>query len=104
MIGYLPSEGFVDSLDQIAMMLICLEESLADVRLTHQAALIPTRRILTSGCGSSISFEPGTNVQPLSSNWRVSPAQILSSLRLLQRRPKAKREMAAYAGEFMSQH
>lgn len=30
--GFLHSEGFITSLDEIAMMRICLEESVADVR------------------------------------------------------------------------
>lgn len=90
-IGYLRSEGFIDSLDEIAMMRICLEESLADVQLTHQLTASPPKRILTSGCGGGVSFELGGNVQPLSSNWCVSPTQILSSLKLLQREPQSQR-------------
>ena len=84
-IGYLRSEGFIACLDEIAMMRICLEESLADVRLTHQIADFPAKRILTSGCGGGITFEQGVNLKPLISDWRVSPAQILSSIALLQR-------------------
>lgn len=90
--GFLRSEGFITSLDEIAMMRICLEESVADVRLTHQLAATPTRRILTSGCGAGITFEQGTNMQPLSSSWRVSPAQIMSSVGLLQRKPESQGE------------
>ncbi len=91
-IGYLRSEGFITCLDEIAMMRICLEESLADVRLTHQLAEMPMRRILTSGCGAGISFDLATNVQPVSSRQHVSPAQILSTLASLQRQPENKRE------------
>ena len=91
-IGYLRSEGFIDSLNEIEMMRICLEESIADVHLTHQVATTPTRRILTSGCGSGVSFESGGNIQPLSSDWCVSPAQILSSIRLLLRKPESQNE------------
>ncbi len=90
-LGFLRSEGFIDSLDEIAVMRVCLEESLADVRLTHQLAAMPTRRTITSGCGGGITFEPGVNLQPLNSSWRVSPAQILSSIKLLQRKPKSQR-------------
>src|SRR3990172_399107 len=84
-IGYLRSEGFIDNLDEIAMMRICVEESLADVQLTHQLPASPPKRVLTSGCGGGVSFELGDNVQPLRSKWRVSPTQILSSLKSLQR-------------------
>ncbi|MFC1871671.1 formate dehydrogenase accessory sulfurtransferase FdhD [Chloroflexota bacterium] len=91
-IGYLLSEGFITCLNDIAMMLIRLEESLADVHLTRQPADIPTRRILTSGCGNGISFDPGTNIQLLSSRWRVSPSQILSSLALLHKETQSQSE------------
>src|SRR3990172_409712 len=84
-IGYLRSEGFIDNLDEIALMRICLEESLADIRLTHPLAVLLPRRVLTSGCGGGGSFELGDTVQPLSSNWCVSPSQILSSIKVLQR-------------------
>lgn len=90
-IGYLRSEGFIDSLDEIATMRTCLEESLADVQLTHQLAALPTRRILTSGCGGGVSFDLGENVQPLNSSWCVSPSQILSSLKLLQRESQSQK-------------
>ncbi len=86
-IGYLRSEGFITCLDEISMMRICLEESLADVHLTHQLAALPTTRILTSGCGSGVSFDSGMHLKPLSSNWCVSPARILSSLALLLKNP-----------------
>ena len=90
-IGYLRSEGFIDSLDEIATMRVCLEESLADVQLTHQLDASPPRRILTSGCGGGVSFDLGGNVQPLSSNWCVSPYQILSSFKLLQRESQSQK-------------
>ncbi|MFC2072558.1 formate dehydrogenase accessory sulfurtransferase FdhD [Chloroflexota bacterium] len=85
-IGYLRSDGFIDSLDDIAMMRICLDESLADVKLTHQLTASLPKRVLTSGCGGGISFETGVNIQQLNSSRRVSPSQILSSIRLLQRK------------------
>jgi FdhD protein len=88
-IGYLRSEGFIDSLNEISMMRVCLEESLADVRLTNRIDAPQARRLLTSGCGGGITFEHGTNLQPLDSSWSVSPGQILSSIRLLQRKPES---------------
>ncbi|MFC1957741.1 formate dehydrogenase accessory sulfurtransferase FdhD [Chloroflexota bacterium] len=91
-VGFLRSEGFISSLDEIAMMRICLDESLADVHLTHQVNVTPTKRILTSGCGSGISFESGGNIEALSSDWCVSPAQILSSIKLLQRKTESQNE------------
>ena len=86
-VGYLRSEGFIISLDEISMMRVCLEESLADVRLTHQIDATPTMRILTSGCGGGVSFDCGIDVEPLTSQWSISPNRILSSLVLIQNDP-----------------
>ncbi|MFC2021159.1 formate dehydrogenase accessory sulfurtransferase FdhD [Chloroflexota bacterium] len=91
-VGFLRSEDFITSLDEIAMMRICLEESLADIKLNHQLTALPAKRILTSGCGADTTFEQGTNIRPISSKWRVFPAQILSSVRLLQRKPESQGE------------
>lgn len=87
-IGYLRSEGFINSLDEISMMRVCLDESLAEVTLNHPLPATSPKRILTTGCGSGVSFDLGENVKPLTSSRCVSPAQILSSIRSLQRKPK----------------
>ncbi len=87
-IGFLRSEGLTAGRDEIAMMRICVEESLAEVRLTRELSNLPTRRLLTSGCGGGTTFDQGLNVQRLSSSWSISPAQILSSIRSLQTDPK----------------
>jgi FdhD protein len=86
--GYLRSEGLINSLDEIMMMRTCVDESLADVRLASQPDVLPTRRIITSGCGGGISFETGMNIEPLKSDRRISPQQIMSSIALLQKEPE----------------
>ncbi|MFC1920556.1 formate dehydrogenase accessory sulfurtransferase FdhD [Chloroflexota bacterium] len=92
LIGYLLSEGFIDSIDEITLMRVCLKEAIAEVRLNHQITSIPTARILTSGCGGGATFDQGTNIQPLDSGWCVSPAQILSSVKVLQRKSENRGE------------
>ena len=87
-VGYLRAEGFINSLGDIAMMRVCIDESLADVQLKHQLNVLPSKRVLTSGCGRGVSFDSMPNLQPVSSNWRVSPSQILSSFALLQKSEK----------------
>ncbi|MFC1953521.1 formate dehydrogenase accessory sulfurtransferase FdhD [Chloroflexota bacterium] len=91
-IGYLLSEGFISSPDEISMMRVCLDESLVEVRLSHQIEVTEARRILTSGCGGGTTFNQGTDLQPLNSNWFVSPSQVLSSIRFLQRKTGNRRE------------
>jgi FdhD protein len=53
--GFLHLQGFIDSLDDIQAMGICTEFGLAEVRLKNKLpeSLQP---ILTSGCGTGISF------------------------------------------------
>lgn len=82
-IGFLRSEGLITSTKDIVTMRICLDESLADVRLSKQTTL-PTKRTITSGCGGGTIFDQATNVIPVNSNWQVTPQQILSGMRLLQ--------------------
>jgi len=84
-LGYLRSEGFISSPDEIAMMRICADDALADVKLKHPLADPSPRRVLTSGCGRGVSFDLGKDVRPVSSGWTVSPGQILAALRALQR-------------------
>ena len=90
--GFLRSEGFIADLGEILMMRICVEESLADVRLTKEIADRPPVRTITSGCGGGIAFDQSAHIRPLNSTLRVSPDQILSSVRLLLGRPEQGRE------------
>ncbi len=90
--GFLRSEGFITDLDEIMMMRICVEESLADVRLTKEIAARPSGRTITSGCGGGITFDQSAHIRPLNSTLYVSPDQILSSVRLLLGNPKHEQE------------
>ena len=73
-LGYLYSEGIIAGMSDVASMRVCEEESLADVRLSKEYAL-PTRRILTSGCGGGVSLT--TQGQKVDSSLVVMPTQIL---------------------------
>lgn len=81
--GFLRSEGFIESLNDVALMRVCDEEQVADVRLVRPHE--PNgRRILTSGCGGGVTFDEGTQAVPVTSETRVSPAQLLRCMRELQ--------------------
>lgn len=73
-LGYLYSEGIIAGMSDVVSMRVCEEESLADVRLSKEYAL-PTRRILTSGCGGGVSLT--TQGQKVDSSLVVMPTQIL---------------------------
>src|SRR5215212_7706944 len=55
-VGFLYLEGLIESVDDIEMLRVCLEDRLADVRLAHGFPDVPPRKILTSGCTGGISF------------------------------------------------
>lgn len=55
-VGFLYLEGLIDSVDDLEMLRVCLEDRLADVRLAHGFPDVPPRKILTSGCTGGVSF------------------------------------------------
>ncbi|MDO8568672.1 MAG: formate dehydrogenase accessory sulfurtransferase FdhD [Dehalococcoidales bacterium] len=81
-LGFLVSQGLVSGQDDIAMMRICTDEMIADLRLKVPVAST-IRRVLTSGCGGGVSFNIGDSLSPVKSEQRVSPRQILSSMSML---------------------
>lgn len=81
-LGFLIAQGLVSGQDDIAMMRICADELIADVRL-KVPMVSPGRRVLTSGCGGGVSFDVSKSLSPLSSEHRVSPRQVLCAMSLL---------------------
>jgi FdhD protein len=55
-VGFLYLEGLIESPDEIELLRVCLEDRLAEVRLTHGFPEVPPRKILTSGCTGGVSF------------------------------------------------
>src|SRR6266851_231607 len=55
-VGFLYLEGLIESVDDLDMLRVCLEDRLADVRLTNGFPDVPPRKILTSGCTGGVSF------------------------------------------------
>lgn len=77
-VGYLWMEKIVDSLEEISHLEVSPVDGRADVTLTHQVVL-PTERILTSGCGGGITFRLDHRLfPPLHSSMRV-PADHLAA-------------------------
>lgn len=81
-VGFLRSEGLIERLDDIALMRVCDEERVADVRLMRPRE-VSGRRILTSGCGGGVTFEEGLSLASVSSDLRVTPEQVLSCMKLM---------------------
>ena len=83
-LGFLYSEGIIDSMGDVASLRICEDKPIADVRLNKTKYKEPPRRTLTSGCGSGASFQP--QVQKVDSDLVVTPEEVLSLMKQLYQR------------------
>lgn len=81
-VGFLRSERLIERLDDIALLRVCEEEGVADVRLTRPREVVG-RRILTSGCGGGVTFDEGLSLSVVSSDLTLSPGQVLTCMRAL---------------------
>lgn len=55
-VGFLYVEGFIDSVDDIELLRVCLEDRLAEVVLRNRDVVFPERKIVTSGCTGGQTF------------------------------------------------
>lgn len=81
-LGFLYAEGIISGMDDVASIQVCGEESLADVMLSNSEYVLPTKRTLTSGCGSGATFK--TQGQKVESDFAVTPKDVLSLMKQLQ--------------------
>lgn len=80
-LGFLYSEGIIANPNEVASLRVCEDEPIADVRLTKTKYTPPTKRTLTSGCGSGVSFE--TKASRVDSDLAVTPEEVLSLMKQL---------------------
>jgi len=92
-LGFLASEGIIQSLDDVALLRICEDEgNLADVRLKNESLSLPRKQVLLSGCGGGVTFNDlSASRTPLDSSLSISPSQILKLMRLLYQEAEAYR-------------
>jgi len=84
-VGFLYSEGIIDSAAEIALLQLNRARSVADVILTRAEVALPRRMILTTGCGGGqTGLELSANFPALDSDFRAPPALILQLMRQLQ--------------------
>jgi FdhD protein len=82
-LGFLYLEGIISGLDEVALLRVCDDEETIEARLTHDVEL-PTRRVLTSGCGGGTTFADLTaQTNEVDSDLKVTPSQILGLMRQL---------------------
>jgi FdhD protein len=87
-LGFMYLEGLIDSIEDIALLRVCPEDRLAEVKLRGPVE-IPDRKILTSGCSGGVSFGKYLNEIEqfrLTSNRTVEPQTIYRGMESLYAR------------------
>jgi len=75
--GFLRSEGVISRPEEITYLRVCAEEGVAEVKLSTHFTL-PTRRVLTSGCGQgSIFITEKENFPPIDGDLKINPSQVV---------------------------
>lgn len=91
-LGFLRVEDIIHSVDDVALMKVCDDETVVDVRLATSARPVPheRKRILTSGCGRGVTFS--LDVVPVGAGIRVPPERLMSWMEELLERAEGYRE------------
>lgn len=86
-VGFLYLEGLIEGVDELELLRVCLEDRLAEVRLSHGFPEVPPRKILTSGCTGGVSFgkylDQIEQFRISDDDTRVSPSRLYDLLRAL---------------------
>jgi FdhD protein len=76
-LGFLANEGIIATRDDVRLVKVCPSQACVDVWLRDAGRELPTRGIITSGCGGGITFSDLMDgIEPLSSDMRVTPQQL----------------------------
>jgi FdhD protein len=85
-VGFLFNEGILTNMSEVEILTVTPEGCCVDIWLNRGAPL-PTRKIITSGCGGGITYtDPGTGIEPFESNLSVTPEQLQDGFNNLQSR------------------
>jgi FdhD protein len=84
-IGFLRSEGFIQSLDDIELLTVSTgEQRCIDIWLRDLSFSAPGRPIITSGCGGGVTFDDlSQRHAPLNTQTTVTTQQVISLVKLL---------------------
>jgi FdhD protein len=83
-LGFMRSEGFIQSLDDIELLTLSDNGTCVDIWLRDLSFNPPSRRIITSGCGGGITFDDLSGRQaPLTGEQTITPAQVASLMKKL---------------------
>lgn len=80
-LGFLRAEGILHSLDEVKALTIAENGQCVDIWLDHEVEL-PTRRIVTSGCGGGVTFDDlRVRYTPLNTRTTITPDRIFARMR-----------------------
>lgn len=83
-LGFLRAEGIIQSRQDVRLVQVCPSRTCVDVWLRNGAIELPSRPILTSGCGGGVTFDDlSQRVPPVASQRQVEPQQILDGMQQL---------------------
>ena len=82
-LGFLRVEDLIQTVEDVALMEVCDEETVVKVRLAPTARKVPhdRKRILTSGCGRGVTFS--LDVVPVAGGMSVRPEQVMEWMETL---------------------
>lgn len=84
-LGFLRSEGFIESAADVRRIVICPSNACVEVWLRRADFEPPAQRVITSGCGGGITFADLTaEAQPLTSSVVVSPRRLGRLMSMMQ--------------------
>lgn len=83
-LGFLRSEGFIQSMADIEVLTLSASGSCVDIWLRDLSFTPPKRRIITSGCGGGVTFDDLSQRHPsLNTAMSVTPAQVSALMQKL---------------------
>jgi FdhD protein len=81
-LGFLFNEGIISTLDDVRQIHVSDSTTCVDVWLHDASFTVPTRAIVTSGCGGGVTFDDlSAKHEPLVSGLRVKPEQLSDLMR-----------------------
>lgn len=84
-LGFLANEGIIVDRADVRLVKVCPSQTCVEVWLRDAERVLPTRGIITSGCGGGITFaDLAAGVEPLASDVRITPRQLGRLLASLQ--------------------
>lgn len=80
-LGFLRSEGIIQGLHDVRLAHVCPSQTCVEVWLQDTDVALPSRAILTSGCGGGVTFDDlSQRGAPVASRCRVEPQAIFRAM------------------------